>query len=62
MDPNSNGTTLICQFPNGDDKQFKFTAALDETTRQNEVFTKCKVNELIDSALDGYSATIFAYG
>jgi chromosomal replication initiation ATPase DnaA len=27
-----------------------------------EVFSKCGVNELIDSALEGYSATIFAYG
>ena len=27
-----------------------------------EVFQKCGVNELIDSALEGYSATIFAYG
>ncbi len=62
IDPNSNGTTLICAFPNGQEKQFKFNAALDENTRQSEVFSKCKVNELIDSALDGYSATIFAYG
>ena len=62
MDPNGQGKTLICEFPNGEDKQFSFTAVLDETTRQNEVFSKCKVNELIDSALDGYSATIFAYG
>ena len=26
------------------------------------MFSTCNVNELIDSALDGYSATIFAYG
>jgi len=30
--------------------------------RDKKVFSKSKVNELIDSALDGYSATIFAYG
>jgi hypothetical protein len=27
-----------------------------------EVFSKCGVNELIDSALEGYATTIFAYG
>ena len=27
-----------------------------------ELFSKCGVNELIDSALEGYAATIFAYG
>jgi hypothetical protein len=35
---------------------------MDENTRQADVFSRCKVNELIDSSLDGYSATIFAYG
>ena len=35
---------------------------LNEGTRQHDVFSCCSVNELIDSALDGYSATIFAYG
>jgi Cdc6-like AAA superfamily ATPase len=27
-----------------------------------EVFSACGVNEILDSALDGYSATVFAYG
>jgi Cdc6-like AAA superfamily ATPase len=35
---------------------------MDESTRQSEVFARCGVNSLIESALDGYSATIFAYG
>ena len=43
-------------------KQYRFNAVLPETTTQMEVFQKCGVNELIDSALEGYSATIFAYG
>ena len=43
-------------------KSFRFNAVLPETTSQTEVFQKCGVNELIDSALQGYSATIFAYG
>jgi len=35
---------------------------LDESVRQGDVFSSCRVNEMINSALDGYSATIFAYG
>jgi len=43
-------------------KSFRFNAVLDEKTKQSEVFNMCGVHELIDSALEGYSATIFAYG
>ena len=43
-------------------KQFRFNAVLPEQTTQQEVFQVCAVNELIDSALEGYSATMFAYG
>lgn len=48
--------------PGNTSKQFTFNAVLNENTRQGDVFSCCSVNELIDSALDGYSATIFAYG
>jgi len=43
-------------------KQFRFNAVLPEKTTQIEVFQKCGVNELIDSALEGYATTIIAYG
>ena len=43
-------------------KQFTFNAVLNENCRQAEVFQACGVHELINSALEGYSATIFAYG
>ena len=43
-------------------KQFRFNSVLPDSTTQIEVFQKCGVHELIDSALDGYSTTIFAYG
>jgi kinesin family protein 12 len=43
-------------------KSFRFNAVLDETKKQSEVFNACGVHELLDSALEGYSATIFAYG
>lgn len=46
----------------GGAKQFRFNAVLNENTSQQEVFSKCGVNELIDSALEGYATTILAYG
>ena len=56
-------TTLVLKQAGGQQpKQFTFNAVLNEGTRQGDVFNCCSVNELIDSALDGYSATIFAYG
>jgi len=35
---------------------------LPEKTNQNDVFNKCGVGQLLESVLDGYSATLFAYG
>ena len=46
----------------GNVKHFKFNSVVDESASQEEVFDKCNINELLDAALDGYSATIFAYG
>jgi kinesin family protein 12 len=42
--------------------QFTFNAVLDEKNNQKDVFQLCGVRELINSAMDGYAATIFAYG
>jgi len=46
----------------GKGKQFMFNAVLGEKCQQIDVFQMCGVHELINSALDGYAATIFAYG
>jgi len=46
----------------GKGKQFTFNAVLGEKCSQMDVFQMCGVHELINSALDGYAATIFAYG
>jgi kinesin family protein 12 len=35
---------------------------MGEESSQIEVFNDCQINEMVDSALEGYSATIFAYG
>jgi len=35
---------------------------LSEDTTQDQVFERCNISDLIDSAMEGYSATIFAYG
>ena len=43
-------------------KQFRFNAVLNQDCTQLDVFGKCGVSEMIDSALEGYATTIFAYG
>ena len=43
-------------------RSFRFNAALNDQCLQADVFNMCGVYQLIDSALEGYSATIFAYG
>jgi hypothetical protein len=43
-------------------KSFRFNAVMDDSIKQSEVFNLCGVHELLDSSLEGYSATIFAYG
>lgn len=35
---------------------------LGEEQTQKSVFEQCRIEELIDSAMEGYSATVFAYG
>lgn len=41
---------------------YRFNAVLPESTTQDQVFEICNIGNFIDSAMDGYSATIFAYG
>ena len=43
-------------------KMYWYNKALDEACKQDIVFEECGVHDLIQSALDGYAATIFAYG
>jgi hypothetical protein len=45
---------------NTDDKGFQFDAVFDSDTSQETVFADCR--ELVQSAVDGYNVTIFAYG
>lgn len=35
---------------------------LGPNSNQKSCYQSCNINELIDSAIDGYSATVFAYG
>ena len=43
-------------------REFAFNACLATDATQADVMTKCGVPRLLDSALKGYSSTIFAYG
>lgn len=43
-------------------KSFRFNRVVDEKASQSDVFHQCNVAKLLNSALEGYSATLFAYG
>ena len=43
-------------------KHYRFNRVVDERSNQTEVFHQCNITKLLDSALDGYAATLFAYG
>ena len=43
-------------------KEFNFDHCISERTSQEEFFNASGVTTLLDSALNGYNATVFAYG
>lgn len=47
---------------NNNVKHFRFNRVISEQCSQVEAFHFCGISKLLDSALDGYAATLFAYG
>jgi hypothetical protein len=43
-------------------RSYTYNLVFGPDTTQEDIFYNCSVNKLIDSALEGYSVTIFAYG
>ena len=43
-------------------RSYTYNLVFGPETTQEDIFYNCSINKLIDSALDGYSVTIFAYG
>jgi len=43
-------------------KQFKFNTVLDPSDDQEDVFNKCRCTSLVSKVIDGFHATILAYG
>ena len=43
-------------------RSYTFNLVFGQESSQEDIFFKCSIDKLIDSALDGYSVTIFAYG
>ena len=43
-------------------RSYTFNLVFGQESSQEDVFFNCSMDKLIDSALDGYSVTIFAYG
>lgn len=45
----------------GTDKAFTYDYVFDTTTIQDEIYSTC-VSRLVEGSLDGYNATVLAYG
>ena len=43
-------------------RSYTYNIVFGPDSTQEDIFFNCSINKLIDSALDGYSVTIFAYG
>ena len=43
-------------------RSYTYNLVFGPDSTQEDIFYNCSINKLIDSALDGYSVTIFAYG
>merc|ERR1719162_1893714 len=43
-----------------DDEKFEFDAAFGDDSTQDQIFSECV--DLVQSVIDGYNITIFAYG
>ena len=43
-------------------RSYTYNLVFGPDSSQEDIFYNCSINRLIDSALDGYSVTIFAYG
>lgn len=43
-------------------KNFNFDYIFNENTSQDDIYSECQVDHLIDKSLKGYHSTIFAYG
>ncbi len=52
--PSAGGTESV--------KDFVFNMCFDENTTQTHFFESCGIQAMLDRALEGYAATVFAYG
>ena len=43
-------------------RNFRFNYVLPEKASQQQLYDAVGINELLESALDGYAVTVFAYG
>jgi len=61
MDPNENSPKAVLRQNRSRQKQYAFDYAFNENSEQHLVFERT-TKFLIDGALEGYNATVFAYG
>ena len=43
-------------------RNYTYNLVFGEDSTQEDIFYNCSINKLLDSAMDGYSVTVFAYG
>lgn len=58
----TNQSTSAAAAQQASHRAFEFDAVLDPSVGQEDIFEASGVKEYIDSALNGFAATVFAYG
>lgn len=54
--------TIRLKMDDSTSKIFEFDYTFGQEASQEEIYTGCEVEKLVDRALEGYHGTIFAYG
>lgn len=56
------GRKEICVHEDNIKRSFHFDYLFSEDNSQEDIYHGCKVDHMIDKAIEGYHSTIFAYG
>ena len=57
-----NSVHLQTEFGSKQDKYFQFDSLLDPSSTQGNLFEQLEINHAIERVVEGYHATVFAYG
>ncbi|CAG9315628.1 unnamed protein product [Blepharisma stoltei] len=63
IQPETDKKSLVVKFPESkQQKRFKFDDVFDESSTQEELFARLKLNSLVKKVVEGFNATVFTYG